>query len=105
MVAGTLTEIITILKHSIVISEYGDQSDTYTPARTTRADVIYRSGNRTDSNNEAFYAYHRTLVVRKYIDVNEFDRIKWNDKIWRILSIDANRIKNSKILEIELVNE
>lgn len=105
MVAGTLTEIITILKHSVVVSEYGDQNDIYTPSDTTRADVIYRSGNRTDTNNEAFYAYHRTLAVRRYIDVDEFDRIRWKDKIWRILSIDSNRIKNSKTIEIELVNE
>ena len=105
MIAGTLTEVITILKHSVVVSEYGDQSDTYTPSQITRASVLYRNGNRTDSNHDVFYTYHRTLVVRRYIDVDEFDRIQWNDKIWRILSIDPDRVKNSKTIEIEIINE
>lgn len=105
MQAGTLTELITILKHQVTVSDYGDQSDQYVPDYTTRANVIWKSGNRTDSTNESYYTYHKTMIVRSYVPVTEYDRIDYKDHVYRILSINKDRIKNHKVIEVELVND
>lgn len=103
--AGKLDTPITILKHSVTISDFGDQTDTYTPDFNTRANVIPHTGNRTDASDEVQYVYRKTLIIRSYVVVNEFDRVRLNGKDYRILSIDKSRIKNHQSLEIELIHD
>ena len=104
MQAGILDTEITILKLSTTVSEYGDQTETYTDGATTRAHIEQIGGGRTDANNEVDYIYRKRIQVRRYVDVGDYDRIRLNGKVYRILDIADDRIINKKTLTIELVN-
>ena len=62
------------------------------------------TGGRTDENHEIFYAHTYKFVMRRYVDVDDFDRILWKNKQYRILNIDDDRQFNQKIVMAELVN-
>lgn len=104
MRAGGYEDRIKILKHTVVQSASGEQQISYEVIRTTRANVHQTSGNRTDQNSEVFYEYMKTFTVHKYVEVDEFDRIEYKGKQYRILSIDEDRHLNQKVITTELVN-
>ena len=105
MTAGSYEYPIAILQHREIVSEYGDQGDQYVNIGTTHAYIQQKGGGRTDAIREAEYIYRKTFVVRSYIEITEYDRIQYDDKVYRILSIERDRVKNQKTLECELVNE
>jgi head-tail adaptor len=104
MRAGILQEEIQILKLTHETNEFGEPFDLYTPCYKTRAEVTPLSGGRQDVNSEVFYAHTYRFIVRRYVDVNDFDRILWKDNQYRILNIDDDRQYNQKIINCELVN-
>ena len=104
MLAGILNEQIQILKLQQETNDFGEQFDLYVPCCTTRANVTPLSGERTDENHEIFYAHTYKFIVRRYVDVEDFDRILWKGKQYRILNIDDDRVYNQKIINAELVN-
>ena len=105
MRAGILQESIQILKLVVETNEYGESMDLYKPCCTTRAEITPLSGNRTDDNHEIFYAHTYRFVVRRYVNVDDFDRILWKGKMYRILNIDDDRTYNQKVINAELVNQ
>lgn len=106
MRAGILEETIKILKLNKRKSDFGAQLDTYTESENTiRAGVVENSGNRITDNFEIFYDYTKKFYVRRYVQLDEFDRILYKGKQWRILSINDDRHLNQKIITAELVNE
>lgn len=104
MRAGILNEKIQILKLQQTTNEFGEQFDLYAPCCSTRAEVTPLSGGRQDVNNEIFYAHVYRFVIRRYVNVDDFDRILWKDKQYRILNIDDDREYNQKVVNAELVN-
>lgn len=104
--AGLLAEIIHILSPRFVVNEFGEKVQTYVETYKTRARVDHNSGNRSLENNEIFYWYQKTFTVRSYVPINEFDLIQYNNKRYRVLSIE-DRIHdyNEKLIITELVNE
>ena len=105
MNAGKLTEKIEIFTPKITKNDVGEQSTEYMLKLTTKANIQHIKGNRDIENNEVVYNYSRTFEVRIYVDVNEFDRIKWKDKYYRILDIDTNKELQQITILTELVNE
>lgn len=105
MIAGRLTEKIVILKPTITVNEVGEQETTYQEERTTRAELLLNGGNRNISNDEISFSYNKTFNVRIYIDLDEFCRIKWNGKYYRILSIETDKENQYKTIYTELINE
>jgi head-tail adaptor len=105
MRAGQLTELITILRHNVVVNEYGEQRDTYTSIGTTRANVEPLSGGRADVNSEIFYEHTYRFTIRKYVNIGDFDHIMWNNKEYRVLNIDDDRYLNQKVVNAELINK
>ena len=105
MDAGALDNTITILHLVQTRNEFNEQVDKYQPVCNTRASIIDNSGGKRDENNETFYVYTKQFYVRRYVPVDEFDRVMWRDKMWNILSITDDRILNQKILTCERVNE
>lgn len=105
MNAGILNEIIEIYQPSITIDEYGNQSTDYKLKYTTRAKVSHNSGNREVQDNEVVYIYNKEFIVRMYIEIGDFDRIKWNGKFWRVLQIEPNKEYQEIKVNTELVNE
>lgn len=105
MNAGKLNERVEIFTPQITKNDVGEQSTEYILKLSTKANIQHIKGNRDIENNEVVYNYSRTFEVRIYVDVNEFDRIKWKDKYYRILDIDANKELQQITILTELVNE
>ena len=105
MNAGKLTDKIEIFTPKITKNDVGEQSTEYILKLTTKANIQHIKGNRDIENNEVVYNYSRTFEVRIYVDVNEFDRIKWKNKYYRILDIDTNKELQQITILTELVNE
>lgn len=105
MNAGKLTEQIEIFTPIITKNDVGEQATEYKLKLSTKANVQHNKGNRDIENNEVVYNYSRTFEVRIYVDVSEFDRIKWKNKYYRILDIDTNKELQQITILTELVNE
>lgn len=105
MIAGKLNQIITIVRSVDVKDSYGATSKVWNPLSITKAAVTQKSGTRGNINGEIFTAYTVEFGIRFYIQVNEFDRISWNNKLYQIESIVPDRLKNHKIIITSLVNE
>nr|WP_320037822.1 phage head closure protein [uncultured Bacteroides sp.] len=72
---------------------------------TTRAQVTTNSGNRQNQNNEIIHTYNVTFIVRLYHDIEESDRVIYNGKKYRIISINKELYKQSINIIGELINE
>lgn len=105
MEAGKLKEIIKVYKPEITRNSFNEQDTEYKYAFTTKAEVIYKSGTRQEGEGDVFYQYIRKFNVRIYNDINELDHIEWNGKMYRILNIDDNKIKQAKYIETEIIHE
>lgn len=105
MRAGLLMESITFIKAEIKKNEYGQEETIWNDYFKTRANVSYKSGNRITENNEIINTYTVNFTVRSYHKIDEFMRIGWNDKTYRILSINKDKRKQSITITGELINE
>lgn len=105
MRAGQLTEKITLQEATISTNSYGANDLVWNDVITTRANVIYTNGNRINDTNEITFAYTVTFVIRSYHKINERMRILYNDKLYRILSIEENRHLQQQKIITELINE
>lgn len=103
--AGLLNENIEIYKPVTTTNQFGEETTTFEFYKATKAREINDSGNRTNFNSEIFYAYTKTFQVRYYIDINEYDRIKWNNKFYRILDINPNKEQQYIGIKTELIND
>ena len=108
MKAGVLKNPIEIWHYTVTYNEFNEQDASYTKSFTTRANIVTDSGQRTDTNNEVFYTQLLTFEVRKYVPVEDFDHIKYNNKEYRIISIqDADFNLNHAMMKrivCELIN-
>lgn len=105
MNAGTLNEIIQIYRTDTVINEYAERYETLVLKYTTRANVSFDSGSRSDSNEEIHHVYDKTFKVRSYVPIVETDIIVWQSHKFRILSIEHRREDNNIIIRAEIINE
>ena len=105
MRAGLLLEQIEVWKPTITINDFGEQDTTYNLSFKCRARVKHSGGNRTVENFENVYPYQQDLIVRIYQNINDFDRIKWNNKFYTILHIEPDRELQCKNLLIAEVND
>lgn len=105
MQAGLLTEPIEIHRKTITKSDYGSVQSQYVLRVSTKAQVINQGGSRAEENNQIFYDYRKTFVVRYYIDVQDDDHILYENVWYRILNIDPQRRFNSKSIQCERIQE
>ena len=105
MRAGLLKEQIEIITPQITTNDYGEQTTEWVSKYQTRAKLVHTSGGRAEYNDEVFYAHVKTLEVRDYVPVDDFDRIVWNKKQYRILDIEPDTAQMKYIIRVELVNE
>lgn len=103
--AGLLRETITILKLVSTKDSFGANSTEWTDKFTTRAQVTINSGNRENQNNEIVYTRNVTFSIRFYHAVTESDRVLYDGKKYRIISIDKERSKQSIHIIGEVINE
>jgi head-tail adaptor len=105
MRAGLLKEKIQIITPQLTVNDYGEQTTEWVSKYNTRARLIHTGGGRVEYNDEIFYSHMKTLEVREYVPVDDFDRIIWNNKQYRILDIEPDEAQMKKIIRIELVND
>lgn len=103
--AGELTQNITIQQPITIQNEYGANGIEWRDIISTRAKAEYSSGNRQNENNEIVHNYTITFTIRYYHKVNDDMRIIWNDKKYRILSINREIYKQSTTIITELIND
>lgn len=103
--AGLLEKLIEIYKPQITINEYGEQNEEFVYYRTIRAREIYNSGSRANENGDITYNYQRTFEVRHYQPISERDRIKYNGKMYIILSVEPRDRDNYLRIDCDIVNE
>ncbi|MCI9607300.1 MAG: head-tail adaptor protein [Muribaculaceae bacterium] len=105
MIAGELRELIEIWHLDKIKNELGEEVEVWTVKEKTRAKVIFNSGLKELSNHEIVPVYTNTFEVRIYITISEFDRIKWDDKLFSVISIENNKTRQCKIIQAKMVNE
>ena len=106
MESGLLKDKITFQKMIVTTDEYGHEITTYIDSFTTRADVIWNNGDRIVSNNEIFFSNTVSFIVRFYCPVEDTMRIKYQNKLYRIISINPDRdLYRNKTIITELINE
>lgn len=103
--AGRFDEMIEVWQTYVTENDYNEQVNEFNFKNRARAHVRYDSGQRLIENNEIFYSYVRTFEVRDYVDVNEFNRIKYKGKFYRILNIQPIKKDRILIIQTELIND
>lgn len=105
MIAGRLNEVVKIYNVESTVNDYGERIEDYVLSMTTRARVDFNSGNRTNENDEIVYNYQKTFNVRSYVPVTDTSRIEWQEKMYRVLSVEKRREYNDIVVIAELINE
>lgn len=108
MIAGTLTETISIWQPINRDTKYGASTKTdYAPyISSTRAKVTNNRGTRSNENGEIVYGYTLTFTIRGYHVIDDFMRIKWKGEFYRIINIFPATQSNNEIqIDAELVHE
>lgn len=105
MNAGRLKYTIVIQKPTNIKDGFGANSTIWEDIITTRADITNITGNRVVENDEIIYTYNKDFVVRIYHQIEEDYRIIWNNKKWRILSIEPDVQRQYLTINTELINE
>lgn len=105
MRAGLLSELITIKRRVTTTNESGQKEHKYVKLRTTRARVLYTSGNRNIENKDILWNYQFKFEVWDYVDVTEKDIIEYDTKEYRIKSINHDKKQQKKIITTELITE
>lgn len=105
MKAGSLNEVITILRCVINKDDYGSETRVWEDYKTTKASKQFNSGNRVTEDNEIINSSIITFSIRIHHDVNEQMRLRYKGKTYVILSVDDDRLRQLKSIKCELVNE
>ena len=105
MIAGRLNEVIKLYKPTEVINEYGEREPQFAYCYTTRAKVEFNTGNRVNENNELVFNYNKTFNIRSYVPIDETYQIEWQNKRYRILTLERRREYNDIVINTELINE
>ena len=107
MRAGILNDVIEIWTPTETINDYGERTLTWTKKYTTRANVSWDSGSRTMENSEIVNNYTKTFTVRSYVPVVEKDEIHWQEKKYRIISVEHRKELsfNGILIRTEMINE
>lgn len=105
MWAGILNKKIYIYRSVIVKNDFGEEVESYYESSSTRAGVSHQSTSRTVINSEIQYPYTKFFVIRNYVDVTENDLIKYENKYYRVLSIEDNDELQNKRVDVQRVLE
>lgn len=105
MRAGLLSETIKVLRPTVNENEVGEQITEYNEVLEIKARNVINRNNRVLENGEIYYPTDRTIEVRIYQDIKDYDIIEWEGKRWRITSIETDKPLMCKRLLIVEMNE
>lgn len=103
--AGIFKEAIEVYNYEKESNDYGEMIEVRHRKYECRAAVSHIGGQRQVWNNEIAYPYQRTFIMRYHIPITEDDEIKWNDRFWKVTSINRDRELYETVVIAEQVNE
>lgn len=103
--AGLLNRQIEVYKPITLTNAVGSKSITWTKMFETRANVRQTNMSRGQQVNEIFYPTSKEFIIRSYHHIDEFHRIKYQNNMYRIVSIDRRREMNDILILADIVNE
>lgn len=103
--AGLLTDPIIILTSEITKNEFGEETTEWVEKYKTKARPIHDGGTRTEVNSEIVYTFLKSFEIRNYVPIDEYDRIIWDSKTFRVLNIDRDSSLMKTKIRCELVND
>lgn len=105
MQAGLLKDYIEVLRCVTTRDDFGGEIQQWISYWKGRARVQFASGRRIEDNGEIFNSVTKKVTVRKQIGVDVKMRVRYNDQLYRIITIDSRRSDMSAVLTCELINE
>lgn len=105
MQAGLLTDIIDFFRSETTRDALGGTSEKWERVFCKRACVRFKTGSRREVNSEVLNTSTITITIRYCKDIHEKMRIGYEDRKYRILSINRDRKQQSTIIEAEVINE
>lgn len=103
--AGFFNEPVQIYDIVSVRNDFGEQVDERELVYETRAKVGHVGGSRTVINSEITTPYSKNFVLRIYVPVTDTSWIKYQDKFYRVTSIDVDKATQSQTIITQIVNE
>ena len=103
MWAGKANEVVEIWDIITERNEFGEDVMNMTKTYTTRAQVIYSGGSRTNINSDMVIPYNKRFIMRKYVPVTDTSWVKWKDRFYRVTSIEESRDYQEKTVDTQLV--
>lgn len=105
MRAGLLKENIEIWQKSLTTNDYGEETEIWSLKYSTKARLVHNGGSRVIENEGVFFSHTKTFEVRDYVPVDDYDRIVWNNKKYRILNIEPDRTQMKLTIKAELIDD
>ena len=105
MQAGLLNKQIEIYKPVTLTNEVGSNTTIWSKSFETRASVRQVGMNRGHQVNEIFYITSKEFIIRSYHSVDEYHRSRFQNNMYRIISIEKRREMNDIVIIADLVNE
>lgn len=103
--AGLLRDIVTIVSPVVTRNDYGEEVTTWEEVATTRTRVDFRSGTRAVEANEVVNPYTVTFVIRRFIQLNGYMRIRWKGREYAIESINDEGHNQQQVIIASVINE
>lgn len=105
MRAGLLKYPIIVERSHLHKNSYGEEQTVWECHIQTRAQIDFKSANRTIENDERVFTRSLTFIVRIYHDIRNEDRIIYDGEKYRILSVEKRKYEMRQIITAELINE
>ena len=103
--SGALKWFIELYKKEVLKNDYGEYTEQWVFYRNVRAYVFAKKGRQMEDNNEIFDTITIHIKIRRQIDIEEMDRIKYNDKMYQIEFIQPDDTRRWLFLTCVRINE
>lgn len=105
MQAGSLTDRIWFYEPYTLKTETGSEINEYRKAFTCKAYVNSEVGVKDNLNGDVAFIHTVTFQIRKFYKFDELHRIEWNGKMYMIISIDKDKVKQLISIKTTLIND
>lgn len=106
MRAGIFGKIVEIYREYKSVNEYGETIyGDFKKVYRTRAQVTKKSGEFTIQNDNTVYTSLTQFIFRRYVDIREFDRIRYNNDFYRVLNIMPDENRQCIRVDTEIVQD
>lgn len=105
MQAGLLRDIVRFQESKALRDSMGGLSDEWVDIFVKRAEVKFSSGSRQTVNGEVINPLAITCKIRYCKEVHEKMRFICEDRKYKIISINRDRLQQCTVIQAEWINE